>query len=39
MAVVVEVLLWLHMVGATGWVGAATVFGMLVGPALTGFSP
>ena len=38
MAVVIEVLLWLHIVAAIGWVGAAMVFGMLIGPALPTFT-
>ena len=39
MSVVTEVLLWLHIVGAVGWVGAAMVFGMIVGPSLPIFTP
>jgi len=39
MAVLLEVLLWLHVVAAVGWVGAAMVFGMIIGPALPTFTP
>jgi uncharacterized membrane protein len=39
MAILLEVLLWLHIVAAIGWVGAAMVFGMLIGPALPTFTP
>jgi uncharacterized membrane protein len=39
MAVVLEVLLWLHVIAAMGWVGAAMVFAMLIGPALPTFTP
>ena len=34
-----SVLLWLHLVGAIGWLGAAMVFGMLIGPTLPSLSP
>ena len=33
------VLLWLHIVGAVGWLGAAMVFAMLIGPTLPSLSP
>ncbi len=33
------VLLWLHIVGAVGWLGAAMVFGMLIGPTLPALTP
>ena len=33
------VLLWFHVVGAIGWVGAMLVFGLLVGPTLPSLSP
>ncbi len=39
MALVLEVLLWLHIVAAIGWVGAAMIFGMVVGPALPTLNP
>src|SRR5438445_524934 len=39
MAVVLEVLLWLHIVAAIGWVGATMVFGMILGPALPTLTP
>ncbi len=39
MAILLEVLLWLHVVAAVGWVGAAMVFGMIIGPALPTLTP
>ena len=33
------VLLWLHLIGAVGWLGSAVVFGMLIGPTLPSLSP
>jgi uncharacterized membrane protein len=39
MAVVLEALLWLHIVGAIGWLGSAMFFGMVLGPALPTLSP
>ena len=33
------VLLWLHIVSAIGWLGAAMVFAMLIGPTLPTLSP
>ena len=33
------VLLWLHIVGAVGWLGAAMVFAMLIGPTLPTLTP
>jgi len=39
MAIVTEVLLWLHIVAAIGWVGAAMVFGMIIGPSMPTFTP
>ncbi len=39
MAILLEVLLWLHIVAAIGWVGAAMVFGMVLGPVLPTFTP
>jgi uncharacterized membrane protein len=34
MSLLLSVLFWLHVVGAIGWLGAAMVFGMLIGPTL-----
>jgi uncharacterized membrane protein len=39
LAILTEVLLWLHIVAAAGWVGAAMVFGMIIGPAVPTFTP
>jgi uncharacterized membrane protein len=39
MAIVLEALLWLHVVGAIGWLGSAMLFGMVLGPALPTLSP
>ena len=33
------VLLWLHVVSAVGWMGAAMVFAMLIGPTLPSLTP
>lgn len=33
------ILLWLHIFGAVAWLGAALVFGMLIGPTLPKLSP
>jgi len=33
------VLLWLHIVSAVGWLGAAMVFAMLIGPTLPSLTP
>ncbi|MDA4112925.1 MAG: hypothetical protein OK474_02660 [Thaumarchaeota archaeon] len=32
------VVLWVHILGAIGWLGAVMVFGMVVGPSLPGLS-
>jgi uncharacterized membrane protein len=34
-----SVLLWLHVFGAIGWLGAAMVFAMLIGPTLPSLTP
>jgi uncharacterized membrane protein len=39
MAIVVEVLMWLHIVAAIGWVGAAMFFAMIITPTLPTFTP
>jgi hypothetical protein len=39
MALATEVLLWLHIVAAAGLVGAAMVFGMIIGPSLPALTP
>lgn len=33
------VVLWVHIFGAIGWLGAAMVFGMVIGPSLPKLSP
>jgi uncharacterized membrane protein len=33
------VLLWLHLVGAVGWLGGAMIFAMLIGPTLPSLTP
>jgi uncharacterized membrane protein len=33
------VVLWVHIFGAIGWLGAAMVFGMVIGPSLGKLSP
>jgi len=33
------VVLWVHIFGAIGWLGAAMAFGMVIGPSLLGMSP
>lgn len=39
MSAALAVLLWLHIVCAVGWLGAAMVFAMLIGPTLPSLSP
>ena len=39
MTLLFEALLWLHIVGAIGWIGTSMVFGMVLGPALPSLSP
>jgi len=39
LAILTDVLLWLHIVAAGGWVGAAMVFGMIISPAVPTFTP
>jgi uncharacterized membrane protein len=39
MSVAFAVLLWLHVFGAIGWLGAVMVFGMLIGPILPTLTP
>lgn len=39
MSLVVAALLWLHIFSAIGWMGAAMVFGMVLGPLLPAFNP
>lgn len=36
---VLPVLLWLHIFSAVGWLGAAMVFGLLIGPTVGTFTP
>jgi uncharacterized membrane protein len=37
--VLTTVVLWVHVFGAIGWLGAALVFGMVLGPSLGRLSP
>lgn len=39
MSLVIAVLTWLHIFSAMGWMGAAMVFGMVLGPLLPTFNP
>ncbi len=39
MSYVIAVLMWFHILGAIGWLGAAMFFGMIIGPLLPGLSP
>ena len=37
--VLTTIVLWIHIFGAIGWLGAAMVFGMVIGPSLPKLSP
>jgi uncharacterized membrane protein len=39
LSLVTAVLVWLHVFSAIGWMGAAMVFGMILGPLLPAFNP
>lgn len=39
MSLVLAILFWLHIFSAVGWMGAAMVFGMVLGPLLPTFNP
>lgn len=39
MSLELAILFWLHIFSAIGWMGAAMVFGMVIGPLLPSFNP